>query len=363
MAKTPSVTIRDVARLSGVSIATVTRTFQGSSKVRPETRARVVAAAKQLGYRPDAAAQALATGASKTIGLMIPSLVDPYWGEVADAIEHSAAEQGYSVVLASSRGEPEREHAMLDILFGKRLDGIIVGGVAGDPDAWPESGHRRSPLVLMQWESTPRWDVLDELRGQPLTPRMWRLAEQRIGGRWSAHVSSDDVAGAAIVAEHLLELGHREIAFIASLPVRPCLLRLLGVRSTLRDAGLELRTVVVAEDTFEGGRSIAAGLLDGASRPTALICTSDVIAVGAMRAVHERNLDVPTDISVVGYDDIELAAYVDPPLTTLNNPKRQLGELALDFVLGALEDAQGPLQRSVVGSLTLRGSTAPPGAA
>ncbi|HZV72099.1 MAG TPA: LacI family DNA-binding transcriptional regulator [Conexibacter sp.] len=352
-------TIRDVARLSGVSIATVTRTFQDSPRVRPETGARVRAAAERLGYRPDSVAQALVRGRSNTIGLLIPSLMQAYWSEVADEIEHRAGERGYSLVLASSRGEPEREHAMLDMLYGKRVDGVIVGGVAGNPDTWPSAGSR-SPLVLIEWDATPQWERLRELTERPLGRSAWALAEQRIAGSWFAHLSADDIAGSTLVARHLLDKGHTRIAFLIGPPVRTYLLRLLGTRSAVEEAGHALAGVAADEDTFEGGRAMATKLLGAPQRPTALVCCSDVIAVGAVRAAHELGLDVPGDVSVVGYDDIELAAYLDPPLTTLRNPKRELGDLALDLVLSGREGTAGPIVERLTGELIVRGSTAPP---
>jgi LacI family transcriptional regulator len=351
-----SVTIRDVARLSGVSIATVTRAFQGSPLVRPETIERVREAAEKLGYRPDSVAQALATGHSNTVGVLVPSLLESYWGEIADAIEHRAGELGYSVVLASSRGEPERERAMLDVLFGKRLNGIIVAGVAGDPRDWPDGGPRRPPLVLLEWDATPQWDILEELSHAPLE-RMWRLTEQQVPGEWLASVAYDDIVGGTLMARHLLELGHTDLAFIAGSPVRTCLLRLLGIRSSVEEAGHRLRYVRVAEDSFEGGRVLGAAVLAEPDRPTAFVCYSDVIAIGLIRAAHDLGLDVPGDVSVSGYDDIEIASYLDPPLTTIRNPKTELGELALELLLRPPTGPRSPIHKKLTGSLVAREST------
>jgi LacI family transcriptional regulator len=351
------VTIHDVAALSGVSIATVTRALQGSPHVRPETSARVLASATRLGYRPDANARALVMGTSRTIGVLIPSLVQPYWAEIAAAIERRAGEQGYSVVLASSQGEAEREQAMLDMLFGKRLDGVIVGAVSSDPDDW--SADARTPVVLLEWDATPQWELLEELSDGPLRPRLRRLPEEIPDGAWSAHVSTDDTAGGALSARHLLALGHSQIAFIVGPPVRPYLLRLLGVRGALEEAGEELGAVVATADTFEGGEAVARDLLAADNRPTALVCCSDAIAVGAVKAARELGLDIPGDVSVMGYDDIELAAYVEPPLTTLRNPMRELGELALDLLLLARASEHEPVSRRLTATLIERASTGP----
>lgn len=352
-------TVRDVARLSGVSVATVTRTFQGSSLVRPETRARVRESAERLGYRPDSIARALVTGTTNTIGLLVPSLVQAYWGEIADRIEQRAGEQGYTLVLASSRGEPERERTVLDTLLGRRLDAVIVGGVAGDPGLWPTAGSR-SPIVLLEWDATPQWELLRRIREERLDPRLWSLSEQTLRGDWFAHVSADDIAGGTLIARHLLEHGHTRLAFVMGPPVRTYLLRLLGVRGAVEQAGHRLSDVIVAEDTFEGGRSAVRELLAGPARPTAIVCSSDTLAVGVVRAAHELGLAVPGDLSVAGYDDIELAAFLDPPLTTLRNPKRELGDLALELVLRARAGDRGPLRQRLTGELLCRQSTGPP---
>lgn len=352
-------TIRDVARLSGVSIATVTRTFQGSPRVRPETRERVREAATKLGYHPDTVARTLVTGRSNTVGMLVPSLVQAYWGELADAIEHRAGELGYSVMIASSRGDPDRERAMLDVLFGKRLDGVILAGVLSDPDGWPGRNGHRPPLVLVEWDATPKWDVFEALCSAPLTQPAWRLVEEHLPGDWIAHVSYDDVAGATIATQHLLDLGHTEVAFLAGPPVRTCLLRLLGVRSTLERAGHRMHAPEVTADAFEDARTAATKLLRRPSRPSGLVCYSDVIAVGAMRAAHELGLRVPEDLSITGFDDIALAGYIDPPLTTIRNPKRELGELALELLLEPPE-RHGDRYRRLSGELVVRGSTAAP---
>jgi LacI family transcriptional regulator len=350
-------TIRDVAALSGVSIATVTRTFQASPKVRPETSARVRESAKRLGYRPDSVAQALVTGLSRTIGVVIPSLVQSYWAEIADAIEARAAQRDYSVILASSRGDPARERAMLDMLSGKRVDGVIVGAVSGDPREWPLSA-RAGPLVLLEWDAEPQWDLLDEL-SEGITPsRLRRIADQTIAGEGLLHVSTDDTAGGALIARHLLQLGHEHVTFVIGPPVRPYLLRLLGAKLTLEGAGHRLEVVRADADSFNGGLAAAQEILGGGTRATAIVCCSDAIAVGVVRGARELGVEVPQELSITGYDDISVAAFVEPPLTTLRNPMRELGRLALDLALGSSVEMTAS-QRSLTGRLVVRDSSGP----
>ena len=352
------VTIRDVAALSGVSMATVTRAMQGSPRLRPETRARVLKSAKRLGYRPDSIARTLVTGTSGTIGVLIPSLVEPYWAEIAAAIEQRAAARGQAVLLASSQHHPEHEQEMLEMLFSKRVDGIIVGAVSGDPNGWPSS-DRRTPIVMIEWDAMPQWDLLEALTEGPLTRRLRDLPQETVAGDWFAHVSTDDAAGGAQIVAHLLDLGHTRFAFLVCPPVRSYLLRLLGMRVALEEAGLELGTVISTTDTFEGGRSTARELLQKGTAPTALVCGSDAVAVGAIKAAYELGVQVPTDVSITGYDDIELAAYIDPPLTTLRNPMRELGQAALDLLLRGRTGERGPISHRLVGELQVRDSTGP----
>lgn len=353
-----SVTIRDVARASGVSIATVTRTFQESPTVRQETRERVVRAAEQLGYRPDPVARALVTGSTKTVGVLVPSIRTPYWSEVTHGIEQLAGTHGFSVVVATSRGEPDRERKMLEVLFSKRLDGIIVGGAAGNAASWPLPDQRTPPLVLLEWDETPRWDLLEQFSTGRITKRAVRaMSDQDVAGPWVAHAVYDDVRGGELVAEHLLELGHRDVAFVSGPPVRTSLLRLLGFRGKFQEAGLDARVVTATDDSFDAAYEAAIPVLQQDSHPTALACYNDVLAIGVMKAARDVGLNVPRDVSVVGYDDIEFAQYVDPPLTTLCNPKRELGELALELVLAARTNETRGQRHKLAGTLILRAST------
>jgi DNA-binding LacI/PurR family transcriptional regulator len=359
-ARPRAVTIRDVAALSGVSIATVTRTFQGSTRVRPETGRRVRDAAEKLGYTPDAVARALVTGRSNTIGVLVPSLVQAYWGEVADSIEQRAGELGYSVVLASSRGEQKREQAMLDMLFSKRLDGVIFAGVG---DALPDLNPSIGPVVLLEWDVRLRPELFDELSSAPLAPSLLRLSEQPIPSAWTSYVAYDDVAGGTIAARHLLDQGHERIAFIAGAPVLTCIHRLLGARAAIEESGGKITRLERARDSFESGLRVGEELLTTEPSVSAVLCYSDSIAIGVVRAAHELGLAVPRDISVIGYDDITVSRYIDPPLTTIRNPKRELGRLALDLLLAQHDSPpRRPIHRRLTGELIARESTAPPSA-
>lgn len=361
-ARPRSATIRDVARLSGVSRATVTRVFQDSPLVRPETSRRVREAAERLGYRPNTIARALAQGTAHAIGVLVPSLLHPFWSEVADQLERHAADRGLSIVLSSSRGEPDREAATFEMLVDRRLDGIVVGGGVGSRGRWPGAHGQEPPVVLLEWDDRPQWQLLRQLVDAPLTRELWRLAEAAIPGPWAAHISSDDVEAGNVTARHLLSLGHTDVAYLTGPPVRSALQRLLGLRSALEQAGHRLQSVRVAEGTFAGGQLAARELLATRIRPTALVCWDDTLAVGAMHAARELGLGVPGDVSIVGHDDVDLSAYVDPPLTTFKRPTGEMCGLAVELMLAArVEDAEHvAATRQLPGELVVRASTGPP---
>jgi DNA-binding LacI/PurR family transcriptional regulator len=349
-------TIDDVARLAGVSTATVTRALQGHPRVRPETRARVMAAAASLRYVPHLGARALATRTSQTIGLIVPSSADGFWGEVAEGLEERAALDGFSTLLATSHGDPQRERALIRLFIGKRVDGIVLGSAAGS--SWRTEAGDTVPIVLVNWEAPLGETLLVAAREGPVDAVQAEI-ERRLAAGSATHVRTDDPGAAAEATRHLLDLGHRSIAFAGLRPVRPSLLRLLGVRSALADAGLRPSAVVEAPGSLDGGRRAGAELL--ASGPTtAVIAFDDMVAVGIIRAAHAAGLVVPRDLSVVGFDDVAVAAFIEPPLTTVRQHKAELGTVAVEVILARLA-GRGPVASTVLpGTLMVRDSTGSP---
>lgn len=356
--KKPYATIRDVARLSGLSTATVTRTFQGDPRVRPETQERVRLAASQLGYRPDFRARALVTGRSRTIGFLSPSLVQTYWGEIGESIDENAEKAGFGVSVSLSRLEPDREMRMIETFLSNRVEGVIVGGLSGNPEEWRIGDRTSPPVVVLEWESTPDWDLFNAAQSNSTSERLQMIAAQQLGGRWSAHLTHDDVEGGAVIARYLLDLGHKKIAFAAGPPVRTSLLRLLGIQTTLATAGLELEHVLTCGDSFEAGREAGLDVLARRPRPTAIVCYNDVVAIGVARAAREAGLSVPNDLSIVGHDDLDVASYVDPPLTTMRRELRGLGAMAVKVLLETRENGRQLPPIRLTGTLVERGSTA-----
>jgi DNA-binding LacI/PurR family transcriptional regulator len=348
-----AVTIKDVARASGVSSATVTRALQGHPRVLDETRARVVDAARGLGYRPDHAARTLVTGTSQTIGLLLPSISDPYWSEVAEGVERQAAERDLSVLLAASHGEAQRAQEMLDVFLGKRVDGVVVTASAG---AEPRlAAHGALPVVTIGWDPPVKQRELDRAVDAPTDALLKEWAA--IMAPPASHVAFDDLGAGRIAAGYLAKLGHVRIAFLGGPPTLGTLLRLLGGRRVLEEVGLEFTHVALGGDTLGQGRSSARQLLSEEQRPTALVAYDDSVAVGALKAAHELGIDVPGEVSVVGFNDIAFAAFSEPALTTVRHPKGEMGARALDLLVAAMEDSSPPGER-LEGSLVERESAA-----
>jgi LacI family transcriptional regulator, galactose operon repressor len=352
------VTIKDVAQLSGVSAATVTRALQGHPRVLPETRARVQDAATRLGYRPDHAARALVTGISRTIGLLVPTIRDPYWAEVAAGIEPRAAQDGFAVLIASGYGDPVRAGETLEVLLGNRVDGIIVTTSAGvaEPRLTPPMGL---PTVVVGLDPPVGSLELEGARLAPV-PTLLEAAQRHREGVGLSHVGFDDVAAGEIAARHLIELGHRRIAFLAGPATLATVLRIAGVRRVLESAGLGLTAVTQGGDTFEEGCAAGLELLRAEHDFSAIIAFNDLLAAGVVRAARTLGIDVPGEVSVVGFDDIALAGLFEPALTTVRAPKREMGaraaELLFEHMLHEL-DVQWEL---LGGNLVVRESTAPP---
>lgn len=353
-----TVTLADVARLAGTSSATVTRALHGHPRVLPTTRARVEEAANALGYVPHLGARALAKRSSETIGLLMPSTADSFWGEVADGLEQRAMSRGYSTLIATSHLDPRRERGMLELFLGKRVDGIVVGSAQATPADWFPGSRPSTPIVLLSWNTPyePRYVTL--VQEEPVAAAMARVLA-RANDIPYQHVATDDAEGSSHATRYLLDLGHRSIAYAGLSPMRPSLLRFIGFRGALEERGLVPAAAIECPLTLEGGQRAGRRVASMSPRPTAVIAYDDMVAVGVIRAVHAAGLRVPEDISVIGFDDVSVAAFVEPPLTTVHQQMPELGSLAVDMIFAALDGTrvdQGPLLR---GDLIVRHSTGP----
>jgi LacI family transcriptional regulator len=334
-------TIVDVARRAGVSTATVSRVMSGAAVARPATRDRVLAAVRELDYSPSAVARALKRRETRTLGLLVTDIANPFFPLVVRAVEGEAHARGYGVVFGNAADDPERELAYLDLLLERRVDGLIVASARATRRHAERLARVPVPVVLLNSDA-PGTGALPSI-----------ATDHRLGGR--------------LGAEHLLGLGHRSIAHVTA-PIghaAAALDRRLGIGDAMRTAGIDPATLLVVDGggTVEGGAAAVPALLSATPRPTAVIGFNDLTAIGLLRGFRAAGLRVPEDTSVVGFDDIELAAWTDPPLTTVRQPTEELGRWAVTRIADVLADAErpgGPSRVILEPTLVVRGTTAPP---
>jgi LacI family repressor for deo operon, udp, cdd, tsx, nupC, and nupG len=329
-----AISIKDVAKAADISYSTVSRALNDSPRVKPETKERIQRIAREMGYLPSGVARSLVTRRTHTVGVVVSTITDLFFAEVIYAIEEIALSHKYSVILANSGGEPARELAAIRALLERRVDGIIVvAGCSEKDDMSPERGIE-VPLVIIN-------NVHQEHPGYS--------------------VEVDNIGGGRLAIQHLAELGHRRIAHIAG-PITEWdgVERLRGYEQGLQTHQLPLDPHLIARGSSrpEGGMTAMHQLLALQPRPTAVFCYNDVTALGAMRTAHAAGLRIPHDLSVVGFDDIDLSPFFEPPLTTIAQPKRKMGEKAMQMILDLL--AGETIQDCVLPSeLVVRGSTMP----
>jgi DNA-binding LacI/PurR family transcriptional regulator len=299
--------LKDVAARAGVSIRTVSNVVSGSGAVAEETRARVQTALDELGYRPNLAARNLRAGRTGLIGLAIPELHSPYFGELAGLIVADAQQRSWTVVIDQTFGDPEAERRLLEGTGGRLVDGLIISPWALSPEELTAYAHN-TPVVLLG-ERPPHG-----------------LADR---------VAIDNVAAADEATSHLLDIGCRRIAAIGLQPHLhngTAQQRLQGHHRALARGGLtpdpSLQRAVNALHRSDGARALTS-LLEAGARPDAVFAFTDELALGALHVAHERGLRVPQDLAIVGFDDIEDGRYACPPLTSVVPDKKQIAERAL----------------------------------
>ena len=325
----PSVTLQEVALVSGVSVSTVSRTLSGGAGVRPAKRAAVERAALQLGYQPNALARSLARGRTMSVGVLTQDISSPFYGDMLRGIEQGLSGSGYLPIFADGHWHAEEEIAALDVLLGRQVDALIVlGGFI--PDERLSQVARRLPLIAFGRE-------MPELAGCCL-----RL---------------DNFGGACRMTEHLIGFGHRHIAFIAGPPNhRDARDRLAGYRAALERAGLP--ELVLPGDFVEPSGFVAATrLLEGRELFSAIFAANDQMAYGARLALHRQGVRVPEDISLAGFDDLPGSTYTTPPLTTVRQPTFDLGVALAGGTLRVLAGEPAGLP-TLVPTLVIRESTA-----
>lgn len=332
------VSIEDVAQRAGVSVATVSRALRGLPNVAPETRLRVEAAARDLDYVQDPSAARLAAGRTRTLGIVMPGLGRWYGSRIMAAVHDVWSHAGYELLAIVIADQDERERFLRDLPFRKRVDGLLVLDV---------------PLSEDEYGRLLDTDVAVVTAGA----RSVRVPS----------VGIDDRRAARVLVEHLVQLGHRDLALLRGTVTEPFRYagptdRMLGVTDALRAAGIELpeHRVAVIDWSPRDAAAAMQHLLDADDTPpTAVVCFSDEIAIAAMGVLRRADLAVPRDVSVVGFDDHDLAAHVG--LTTIHQPIDTLGRRAAGLLLRRLADPEDRTRHEVLPTrLVVRESTAPP---
>jgi LacI family transcriptional regulator len=305
-------TIRDVATRAGVSVATASRVVNRHPGVREPARSRVLTAVAELGYRTNALARGLAKGTLRTVGLVIPDVMNPYFPALARAVEDAAHADGYALILGNSDNAPDREAAYIRLLHDRFVDGIIVAS-SGAPGALQDLVGD-TPIVLLD-RRVPGWPV--------------------------PGVSTDNRAGARLAVEHLVARGHTRIAHLGGPPeLTSSADRREGYEAALRAAGIEPRPAwyLAGAFTFEDGYERMLRLIEDDAPCTAVFAGNDLIAIGALQACQDRGWPVPGRMAIVGFDDLLLARLVRPRLTTVLQPAYQAGSLAWRLLAERLAD-------------------------
>jgi DNA-binding LacI/PurR family transcriptional regulator len=329
--KSPA-TIIDVASRAGVSKSVVSRVIRGEAAVSPSSRAAVRAAAEELGYRTNAVARSLVQRRSYNVGVMVSDLHNIFFAEVLDGLYTAAAERGYRTLITTGNRDPLAERRALEQLLELRTDGIVLAGARLAADV-VGAAARSVPIALV---------------GSDL-----RLRDVDV-------VVDDDFRGAELAVEHLAGLGHRDIALIDGGEGAGAAERRAGYRTAMGDAGLSRHIRIEPGDFTEGGGYDGAlRLMTGPRRPTAIFASNDQSAVGALDAIKEAGLAVPGDVSLIGYDNTALAALRHISLTTIHQPRNQIGQMAMKAVLRRIEHPGAPPRRHVLApKLIVRDTTA-----
>lgn len=317
------VTIFDIAREANVSIATVSKVINNNGRISEKTRKKVLEIIEKHNYTPNLLATALTGKYSYTLGLMMPNLANPFFGEIAKSVENRARELGFSVIMCSTDYDAEKEAWYFTLFQKKRVDGVIIlSGLENQDAILGKQLKTNMPIAL----------IARDIPTIPLNT-----------------VCIDDYMGGYIAAKHLLELGHRRMGIIVE-NIRSARERMNGFKQALEEEGLALddSQVIEGEATVENGIVFTHRLLDGPSAPTAIFATNDILAIGSIRAANERNLKVPDELSVVGFDNTLLATITDPPLTTIAQPMALMGTSAVDLLVQEIKGEATNKQRIIL---------------
>lgn len=329
------ITIKDIARVAGVSHTTVSRALRADPRITPETTERILDLAEAMGYIPNLIAQSLNAQRTFTIGMLVTSVADPVVMDFTEGAEDVAHDCGYCIFLSTSRNDPQREANVIETFQRRRIDGLIVAASRTGDQFRLALERIQLPLVLLDSEEVDN--------SHPA-------------------VNVDNMGGAKLAVTHLLHMGHRRIGYIGATDRRLTnLKRLAGYTATLQEANLPVAPAYIsnpqADDDIQRGQlglehCLAAGV-------TAIFCYNDQIAISVLNRCYHKGIAVPRQLSIVGFDDVRPASYVNPPLTTVRQPLQEMGRTAMKMVLRLID--KQPVQNALLDcELVVRASVAPP---
>jgi len=309
-------TIRDVAKLAEVHPSTVSRVINGDSRISEKTKNKVLLIIKKLGYTPNAIARGLKTKRTFTLGMLIPDITNPFFAEIARGVEDAANKNSFNIILCNTDDKLKKERTYLEILREKRVDGLILGTAHIRDKSILELEKKKFPYIL-------------------ISRNVDRLNKNCI--------IIDDLAGGMMATEYLIKLGHHRIAHISGpLKTRSGLNRLKGYQLALKKYKIEYNDELIGEGDFRirGGYQVMKRFLKLTKPPTAIFAANDLLALGAMQAIQKKNFYIPEDFSIIGFNDIELASFVYPSLTTIRQPILEMGNLAVKMLLNIIIDGE-----------------------
>ena len=336
------VRLKDIARMTGVSVMTVSKALRDEPDVSAETKAKIKSLAQQLGYVPDSSAQGLRTKTTKLFGLLIPAATNPIYARMVFAVEERAFELGYDVLVAQTLNKAEREDACLRRLLSRRVDGLFITPVyrfEAEARIYKEIVVRRTPAVLLG----------------PPAPFCKNFISIEI----------EEITASYNITKHLIELGHKKIAYLTGPPAAPWAHeRFEGYRRAHREAGLEVddKMVFAAGSTLEDGTKATLQMLNEGCHPTAIQAVSDTVAIGCAETLLQQGVKIPDDVSLAGFGNILAAEFYRVPLTTVSQPKYRLGIAAVEAMMNLIQGEKAASRR-LPAELVLRQSTAAPKAA
>ena len=339
-ARVGSVNLRDVAAKAGVSPATASRVFGGSESVHAETRARVLAAAAELGYVMNGLARSMLGRGPRTIAFVVRQMIGPTFAALAAGVESLATENGYLLLICTTGADAEREREVITTLQEQRVFAVLLVG-SSDSGATFETRMTQYARELATIDAPLIFCGRPPIEGHPEI----------------VSVEYDQKAGIAASIDHLESLGHRDIVYVGQPRGRTTAeLRMDGYIAAMASTGLAEPRIVESDNTEDDSARAVGELLDAGTAATALVCMTDNIAVGAYRALRARGMRIPGDMSVVGFDDVPIVADLTPGLTTVRPPFREVGVDAAEIALGLRPSANVLLAPQLI----VRGSTAPP---